>query len=349
MNRPDAFFFKVFFVTMLFFMASVPEAEAQRMRHPASKSTISRPASTPSRPAARPTTQRPQRSGNTSGRTTSSRPNTYDQGSINGGYKRATSRTASRIPATQPKKQTRPVRQPSTINRDGRNNTYDRGRVSRVSRPVQRPDKNYGRNPNYRVDNRYKNNRYRRYHYVRPSYRPYYRPPYIWGNYYFYSHRPYWYHPYRPYYWGSIRRPLGFFITTLAATAIIVSITNDNNDDRYYYDDGHFYIPADNGYRLVEAPVGARVQSIPDSAERVQVTENTYNYYYGGSYFEENEDGYVVVPATAGTIVPHLPDGGEEVRIGDRTYVRFGETYYQPIQLDGKNMYEIVEMEETGN
>jgi len=50
-----------------------------------------------------------------------------------------------------------------------------------------------------------------------------------------------------------------------------------------------------------------------------------------------------VVPATAGTIVPHLPKGGEEVKIGDQTYVKFGETYYQLIQLAGEDMYEIGE------
>ena len=46
-----------------------------------------------------------------------------------------------------------------------------------------------------------------------------------------------------------------------------------------------------------------------------------------------------------GCRVPHLPEGGEEVKVGDRTYVKFGETYYQPIQVDGKDMYEIVEVQ----
>ena len=72
----------------------------------------------------------------------------------------------------------------------------------------------------------------------------------------------------------------------------------------------------------------------------------TNNYYYGGAFYEKNSEGYVVVPATAGTIVPNLPEGGEEVKIGDQTYVQFGDTYYQPIQLDGKDMYEIAEIKE---
>lgn len=76
------------------------------------------------------------------------------------------------------------------------------------------------------------------------------------------------------------------------------------------------------------------------------MTETTNNYYYGGAFYEKNADGYIVVPATAGTIVPALPEGGEETKIGDVTYVLFGDTYYQPIQVDGENMYEIVEVKE---
>jgi hypothetical protein len=52
----------------------------------------------------------------------------------------------------------------------------------------------------------------------------------------------------------------------------------------------------------------------------------------------------MVVLATVGTIILKLPESGEEVEIGDQTYVQFVETYYQPIELDGKNMCEIVEI-----
>jgi hypothetical protein len=51
------------------------------------------------------------------------------------------------------------------------------------------------------------------------------------------------------------------------------------------------------------------------------------------------------VPPTAGTVVENLPEGGEEVKIGDVTYVKLGDTYYQPVKLDGKDMYEVVNIE----
>lgn len=55
--------------------------------------------------------------------------------------------------------------------------------------------------------------------------------------------------------------------------------------------------------------------------------------------------GYKVVAPMAGTVVESLPEGGEEVTIGNQQYVKFGETYYQPIQQNGKNVYEVVTVE----
>ena len=91
---------------------------------------------------------------------------------------------------------------------------------------------------------------------------------------------------------------------------------------------------------LVAAPVGATVTTLPSQA--VVVNEN--NYYYGGTYYEKTGGSYKVVAPVAGTVVEHLPEGGEEVTIGEQKYVKFGETYYQPIQKHGKNMYEVVEV-----
>ena len=206
-------------------------------------------------------------------------------------------------------------------------------------------DNSRGGNRNINIDNSRNVNINNRNTYVRVSPRAYYRPPYVWGGFGFYCHSPYFYHAYRPYYWGPVWHPWGYFITTMVTTAIVVSIVNDSNEkEDYHYDDGNYYIKTENGYEVVQAPVGATVEKIPDTAQQVEVTENTYNYYYGGAYYEKSAEGYTVVPATAGTIVPNLPEGGEEVKVGDRTYVKFGETYYQPIQVDGKNMYEIVEV-----
>jgi hypothetical protein len=175
---------------------------------------------------------------------------------------------------------------------------------------------------------------------VRPGRRPYVRPPHVYGGRRFYCHAPYFYHPFRPFRWGPHWHPWGFFVAVLATTAIVISVSNQ----QYHYDQGVYYAPTSGGYTVVPAPVGATVPSLPSGAETVVVDGTTY-YYYGGTFYQKTSS-YTVVPPTAGAVVEKLPEGGEEVKIGDITYVKVGETYYQPIQQDGKNMYEVVQVEE---
>lgn len=177
------------------------------------------------------------------------------------------------------------------------------------------------------------------------NYRPYSRPPYRYGGMSFYCHGPYYYHPYRPFYWGPVWHPWGFFVAALATTAIIISIENQ----QYHYDQGVYYVAGNGGYTVVQAPVGATIITLPEKAETIVVTETVNNYYYGGAFYEKSDKGYIVVPPTAGTIIENLPEGGEEVTMGDQKYVKIGETYYQPIQKDGKNMYEVVDIKKDEN
>jgi hypothetical protein len=175
----------------------------------------------------------------------------------------------------------------------------------------------------------------------RNVYTPYTRPPYRYGGHAYYSHHPYHYHPYQPYHWGPLWHPWGFVVATLATTAVIVSIHNQ----QYHYDQGVYYVAASGGYTVVPAPVGATITTLPPNTQTVVVNQTTNNYYYGGTYYEKTDKGYTVVPPTAGTIVEKLPEGGKEVTIGSQKYVQFGETYYQPVKKDGKDVYEVVEVE----
>lgn len=52
----------------------------------------------------------------------------------------------------------------------------------------------------------------------------------------------------------------------------------------------------------------------------------------------------MVAPA-AGAVVTNLPQGAEKVKIGDQIYVKVGETYYQPVQANGRNAYEVFQVE----
>ncbi|WP_136480110.1 DUF6515 family protein [Cognatitamlana onchidii] len=324
---------------------------SQRMRggggHRGGGHSMSRPTHTPSRSHQTTRQSRP---------TTTQRPQNR---SINGGSTRNKSRDFSNK-SNIPNKTTRPA----TSNRasTGQSKVSNRKTSDVKNRSTNRAGNKTGNkvgnkagnnnkigNNNRRVNNNININVNNRNTYVRASGRAYVRPPYRYGGFGYYCHRPYFYHPYVPFYWGPVYHPWGFFVATLATTAIIVSITNDdtNEKEEYNYENGNYYLKTEDGFVAVQAPIGAEVPDIPKEAEKVEVN-NTTNYYYGGAFYEENEDGYIVVPATAGTIVPGLPEGGEEVKIGDVTYVQFGQTYYQPIQVDGKNMYEIVEVKKEG-
>jgi len=276
-----------------------------------------------------------------------SRPSGASHHTINGGSHNAPSRTK---PAVKPSPKIdrsgtthHTSNRPSTsdVKNNATGNKRNKTKNNNVGNRVD-VDKNRN-NVNINVDNSRHTNIHntRNTRVVAPS-RAYVRPPYYYGGRGYYSFHPYYYHPYRPFYWGPVWHPWGFFIATIATTAIVVSIENQ----KYYYDQGVYYIQSDGGYTVVEAPVGATVSALPKEAQTVKVNETTNNYYYGGSYYEKDGEKYKVVPPTAGTIVPNLPEGGEEVKIGDQTYVQFGETYYQPVQIDGKDMYEVVEVKD---
>ena len=306
----------------------------------------------------------PSRGGGGVNRQAASRPAPASQNrSINGGSARPAPARPS-TPSAQQKKATRPQTTPSTVQRpatenrisgNNRNDSRDKNtntgnRVNTGDRNVNAGNKvNAGNRvnidnsrKNINIDNS-KNININRNVVVRPPYRPYPRPPYYYGGFHYNSFHPYHYHPYRPYYWGPMWHPWGFFVATLAATAIIVSVQNQ----QYYYDQGVYYIESSGGYTVIEAPVGATVKVIPESSQTVIINETTNNYYYGGTYYEKSDEGYTVVPPTAGVVVESLPEGGEEIKIGDVTYVKVGEVYYQPIEQDGKNMYEVVEVKEA--
>jgi hypothetical protein len=252
-----------------------------------------------------------------------SKPSSGGQRSINGGAQKSKSRPA-----------------PQAQSGGGRSvSGGSSGRNTNVGNNVNID--NSKRNVNINID-KSKDINVRRNTVVRPGGRPYGRPPYMYGGRRYYCHAPYFYHAYRPFFWGPVWHPWGFFVATIATTAIIVSVANQ----QYHYDQGVYYMPASGGYTVVSAPVGATITTLPTGSQTVVVNETTNNYYYGGTYYEKSGGGYTVVAPTAGSVVENLPEGGEEVRIGEVTYVKVGETYYQPIQQNGKSMYEVVQIEE---
>ncbi|WP_339877716.1 DUF6515 family protein [uncultured Algoriphagus sp.] len=303
----------------IFAMLALPDmAEAQRMRGAAAGRGAARPTTTRQAPS-RTTSRSPSRPATTR---TASRPtvnkasNSSSRPTLNGGSSRVTNKVNNNSKVANIKD--------NKIGNNSGNNIGNRVNIDN------------SKNVNVNV----RNNRNVAY---RPPYRPYPRPPVIWGGFGFSCFRPYYYHPFTPFYWGPMWHPWGFFIATLATTAIIVSVENQ----KYHYDQGVFYEESDGGYVVVEAPQGATVKVIPNDAQIVEVSPTVNNYYYGGTYYEKENGEYTVVPPPAGAIVDQLPEGAEEVKIGDETYVKYGDTYYLPVQVDGRDVYEIAQVEEA--
>lgn len=68
---------------------------------------------------------------------------------------------------------------------------------------------------------------------------------------------------------------------------------NYNQNDYYYYE-GYFYRPNQNGYMLIDAPVGAIVISLPRLHHRVKQRGVDY-YVAGDTYYTRHQKGFRVV------------------------------------------------------
>ena len=152
---------------------------------------------------------------------------------------------------------------------------------------------------------------------------------------------PYHYHPYHPYYYGPAWHPYGFYTTSMSATVVIVSY----NSQPYYYDSGVYYVETFGGYTSVPPPANILVQELPEQVESVPADEFTY-YYYGGVFYLKTDEGYQVIEAPDGAVVSKIPEGGEEVEVAGQKYVYYNNTYFQPSNQNGKEVYQVVVMEE---
>jgi hypothetical protein len=240
--------------------------------------------------------------------------------SINGGASRSANRPQTReynkpqrtkpSTANRVKPSTGNRAKPNVGNRDKPSNR-DRNRTGNTK--IQGGDKKKGRSGNkVNIDNRRTNvnvNVNRNVHINNSHHNRYYN-----------GHRgysPYRYHPYRPYYYGPRWHPFGFFVATVATTAIIISI----NSQPYYYDYGIYYVQVSGGYNVVPPPVNIVVVEIPDDKVAVPLNDVTYS------------------------VVANIPEGAEEQEIDGQKYVVFNDTYFQPITQNGKDVYQVVAME----
>jgi len=130
--------------------------------------------------------------------------------------------------------------------------------------------------------------------------------------------------------------PVGFFMAAMTTTAIIVSL----NNRQYHYDQGVYYVQADNGYRAVSAPIGAKIPDLPDDTQTMVVGSATF-YYYMGVFYNQGSDGYAVIQAPIGAMVSYLPEGYTTKAINGQTYYLYDGVYYQARMVDGGTAYAV--------
>lgn len=236
----------------------------------------------------------------------------------------------------------RPSLSPQRQNNDNRNNDNRFNGRSDNRYDNRNNDNRYN---NSRSENRY-DNRNRDNDRYRPvygnSYRPRYsRAPMVWEGRRYYSMYNYTYHPYRPFYYGSYFHPIGFFTASLQLGAL--SIFWDNRDYRYY--DGAYYQPYNNGYRVVAPPDGAGIPYLPNGYSTLVLGSDTF-YYFGGIFYYHDGNSYIITQAPPGAVVYDLPEGCTDVVVGNISYLQYNNTLFQPIVLNGRNAYEVVELED---
>ncbi|RUT77929.1 DUF6515 family protein [Ancylomarina longa] len=114
------------------------------------------------------------------------------------------------------------------------------------------------------------------------------------------------------------------------------------NKKAYYRSNGVFYARSGRGYKIIAAPIGFRLRTLPSKHVRILVHGTSYFYHYGTFYITQGNE-YVVVLPPVGLQVDDLPDGYQIIKNnGVRFYVVDG-VYYKKVYLrNGHTVFEVV-------
>jgi hypothetical protein len=179
----------------------------------------------------------------------------------------------------------------------------------------------------------------------------YYRPVSYWGvPYYHYggvyygSYRwrgyPYYYPAYPPY--GAV-----YYDFPAGAVAITLGVAAAS----YYYHDHVYYkktySEGEVSYKVVPAPAGAEVQSLPAGTATVSTGGKTF-YYHNNAFYrlttKDSKSVYVVVEAPGGTSVrSELPADFEPFPVGQVTFFTSQGQYFLSYVKDKKEVYLLVD------
>ena len=121
----------------------------------------------------------------------------------------------------------------------------------------------------------------------------------------------------------------------------------------YRYRAGTFYRPHNHGYRVVSAPIGALILTLPIGCNRISYRSRDY-YHYNDVYYqrEREREGYRVVTNPyqnhalryqVGTMISTLPHGATRVIIDNVQHYQYEDQYFLPRRRSGVRMYLVVD------
>ena len=119
----------------------------------------------------------------------------------------------------------------------------------------------------------------------------------------------------------------------------------------YSFHNGYYYRPYGGTYVICRPPVGFVITAV--SLRTVALTpviftpaimyyQPQYYYSHGTYYIKNSYSQYRVVSPPIGAQVPYLPEDYEEFILYGNTYYKVDDTYYAPVFVNGRIMFEVV-------
>jgi hypothetical protein len=113
------------------------------------------------------------------------------------------------------------------------------------------------------------------------------------------------------------------------------------NQHDYYMDNGYYYQWYNNNYRLIPAPIGFRMSSLPYGYHNMYIGNVNY-YYFNGTYYNYYDNYYHVVQPPMGAIVYDLPMYSQKIFINGRKYYEHFGVVYKKVHYYGERVYQVV-------
>jgi hypothetical protein len=110
-----------------------------------------------------------------------------------------------------------------------------------------------------------------------------------------------------------------------------------------FFSNGVYYRPHANGYRVVAAPIGIRINALPRGYVQFYVGNEPF-FYYGGTYYRNTGGYYEVVRPPVGALVESIPNGYETLNIEGETYYMVDGVQYKPELNNGEIWYRVLKV-----